>query len=91
MFKNAKAKHGLNKTWDLRQNWSQIGGDQTVERERGERKREKKRKRKRRRREEKRKGRPKSMELTLGMNSSMDHMDFVWNSRKVMSSKPRVC
>ena len=30
------------------------------------------------------------MELTLGMNSSMDHMDFVWNSRKVMSSKPRV-
>ena len=25
----------------------------------------------------------KGMELTLGMNSSMDHMDFVWNSRKV--------
>ena len=25
-----------------------------------------------------------SMELTLDMNSSMDHMDFVWNSRKVL-------
>ena len=24
-----------------------------------------------------------SMELTLGMDSIMDHMDFVWDSRKV--------
>ena len=30
------------------------------------------------------------MELTLDMNFSMDHMDFVWNYIKVMSSKPRV-
>ena len=46
--------------------------DQTVERE-GKRKREKKRKRKRRRREIK-----KVWNLTLSMDSSMDHMDFVW-------------
>ena len=25
----------------------------------------------------------KGMELTLGMDSIMDHMDFVWDSRKV--------
>ena len=31
------------------------------------------------------------MELTLGMDSIMDHMNFVWDSRKVMSSKSRVC
>ena len=49
----------------------------------GKRKREKKRKRKRRRREEEVKQSKKGMELTLGMNFSMDHMDFVWNSRKV--------
>ena len=77
------AKHGLNKTWDLRQIWSHFGRPNRRE-ERGERKREKKRKRKRRRREEKRKARPKRYGTNLGMNSSMDHMDFVWNSRKVL-------
>ena len=41
------SKHGLNKTWDLRQIWSHFGGPNHRERE-GKRKREKKRKRKRR-------------------------------------------
>ena len=30
-----------------------------------------------------RKIKQKGMELTLVMNSSMDHKDFVWNSRNV--------
>ena len=76
------AKHGLNKTWDLRQIWSHFGRPNRREREgRG-----KERRRGRgREEEEKRRGKQgqRGMELTLGMNSSMDHMDFVWNSRKV--------
>ena len=39
-FKKAKAKHGLNKTWDKSKLVSQFLRDQTVERERGEEKRE---------------------------------------------------
>ena len=39
MFKNAKTKHGLNKTWDLRQIWSHFRGPNRRERERGEEKR----------------------------------------------------
>ena len=36
------AKHGLNKHGLKTKNWSHLVGDQTVERERGERRREKK-------------------------------------------------
>ena len=60
--------------------------DQTVERERGEEKREEEEeeeKKKRREEEGDKFNKQKGMELTLDMNSSMDHMDFVWNSRKV--------
>ena len=81
------AKHGLNKHGLKTKNWSHLVGDQTVERDRGERRRreEERRRRGRRRREEEEKKRShdkKGMELTLDMNSIMDHMDFVWNSRK---------
>ena len=50
------------------------------EKREGEKK--KKRKRKRRRREAKQKGMDSMIlvwKLTLSMDSSMDHMDFVWN------------
>ena len=48
-FQKAKAKHGVNKTWDLRQIWSHFGGQYRREREgRG-----KERRRRRRRREKK--------------------------------------
>ena len=60
-------------------NWSHLGKDQTVER------REKERRRGRgREEEEKRRGKQgqRGMELTLVMESIMDHMDFVWKSRK---------
>ena len=64
-------------------NWSHLEKEQTVERKRGEEKREeeeeeeKKKRRKEKRRREKKKQSQKGMELTLGMNSSMDHMEFV--------------
>ena len=44
---------------------------------------EKKRKRKRRRREEKRKAKPKRYGNFFEYGFCMDHMDFVWDSRKV--------
>ena len=50
------------------------------------RRRGKERRRGRGREEEERRRREakiKGMKLTLGMNYSMNHMDFVWNSRKV--------
>ena len=56
-------------------NWFHVGEEQTVKR--GKEKRKKK-KRRRGRRWRSQKG----MELTLDMNSIMDHMDFVWNCRK---------
>ena len=58
------AKHGLNKTWDLRQIWSHFGGPKRGEEEE-KRKREKKRKKERKRREDKRRGKEgqKGMEL----------------------------
>ena len=55
------------------QNWSHLGEEETVERERGEQN-ERRRGRGRRWRSQASQG----MELTLDMNSSMDHMDFVW-------------
>ena len=76
------AKHGLNNTW-IRANLVSFLRDQTVERERG---RGKERRRGRGREEEEKRKKmeeQKGMELTLCMDSSMDHMDFVWDSRKV--------
>ena len=73
------AKHGLNKTWIRAKIWSHFGGPNRRERERGEEKREEEEEeeeKKRRRGEAKIK--QKGMELTLDMNYSMDHMDFVW-------------
>ena len=49
-----KAKYGLNKTWDKSKKFGLILEDQTVERERGERKGENKRK-KRKKKEKERK------------------------------------
>ena len=48
------AKHGLNKHGLKTKNWSHLVGDQTVERERGERRREKKKRKKKKRRRERR-------------------------------------
>ena len=69
----ALTKHGI------KANGLSFLRDPTVERERGEEKREEEEKeeeKKRRRGEAKIK--QKGMELTLVMNYSMDHMDFVW-------------
>ena len=67
----------LTKSGFKTKNWSHLVGDQTVERER----REKERRRRGRGRERKeiKQAKIKGMELTL----DMDHMNFVWNSRKV--------
>ena len=74
------ALEGVNKR---RSNLVSFGGEQTVEREREGRGKERRRGRGRgREEEEKKKQSQKGMELTLCMDSSMDHMDFVWNSRK---------
>ena len=56
------AKHGLNKHGLKTKNWSHLVGDQTVERERGERRKreEKRRRRGRRRREEEKEEKPRS-------------------------------
>ena len=54
-------------------NWSLILRDQTEEREE-----EEEEKKKKKRREEEREIK-KVWKLTLSMDSSMDHMDFVWN------------
>ena len=71
----ALTKHGI------RANGLSFLRDQTVERERREEKREEEEEeeeeeKKRRRGEAKIK--QKGMELTLDINYSMDHMDFVW-------------
>ena len=61
------------------QNWSHLWEEQNV-------KGEKKRGGRGRRREKKMRREAKlykGMELTLGMDSIMDHMNFVWDSRKV--------
>ena len=67
---------------DLRPNLVSIERKQTLEREKG-RGKERRRGRGREEEEKRSSSKIKGMELTLGMNSSMDHMDFVWNSRKV--------
>ena len=56
------AKHSLNKHGLKTKNWSHLVGDQTVERERGERRRreEERRRRGRRRREEEKEEKPRS-------------------------------
>ena len=58
------AKHGLNKHGLKTKNWSHLVGDQTVERERGERRRReeerRRRGRRRRRREEEKEEKPRS-------------------------------
>ena len=59
--------------------WSHFG-DQNREREKRKRREEEKEKKKKKR---KKKRSQKGMELTLGMSFNMDHMEFVWNSRKV--------
>ena len=71
------AKQGLSKRWKLKdQNWSHLGEEETVEIERGEQKRKKRRGRRR--------AKPKKgMDVTLDMISIMNHMDFVWDSRKI--------
>ena len=72
-----RAKQGLSKHGILKTKIGLICGKKNVE---------KKGRRGRRREEEEEGGfKPRSsygMELTLDMNSIMDHMDFVWNSRK---------
>ena len=65
------------------QNWSHLRRDQKRGEEGEKRKREKKRRGRRRREEEEEEIKQKGMELTLGMSFNMDHMEFVWNSRKV--------
>ena len=57
---------------------------------RGREEKERRRRRGRGREEEEEKelSKIKGMELTLGMNSSMDHMDFVW---LLFCPKHRVC
>ena len=76
------AKQGLRKHGLKRPNWSQIGRGNRGEGE--EEEEEKKRKR--------RSSKPRygnyfeygfCMDLTLDMNSIMNHMEFVWHSRKV--------
>ena len=67
------AKHGVNSKVGFKSKFGLNLGEEN----RGEEgKKKKKRKRKRRRREAKIK---KVWKLTLSMDSSMDHMDFVWN------------
>ena len=65
------AKHGLKKTWDLRQIWSHFLETKTVERERGERREEEEDEEKKKRREEEGEkfNKQKGMELlNLSMN-----------------------
>ena len=59
--------------------WSHFG-DQNCEREKSKRREEEEEKKKKKR---KKKRSQKGMELTLGMSFNMDHMEFVWNFRKV--------
>ena len=78
MIKNDLAKHGLNKTWDN----SKFGLIFERPNRRDGEGRGKERRKGRRREEEEENQRShdqKGMELTL----DMDHMNFVWNSRKV--------
>ena len=74
------------KNMDLKtKNWSHLGEEQTVK---GGKEEKRKRKKNKRRRGGGRSSKKVwklnlSMELTLGMDSIMDHMDFVWDSRNV--------
>ena len=79
------AKHGLNKH-EIRPKSGLILRERTVERER----REGEKRRRRRRREEEEEKREKQAKITgmelwilYGTNLGIDHMEFVWNSRKV--------
>ena len=80
------AKHGLNKTWDLRQIGLSFLRDQKRGEEGEKRKREKKRKR--RRREEKQ-SQTKVWKLTLIMDSMRFGMNL-WFCMIIILSKPRV-
>ena len=78
------AKHGLRKIWILKDQIGLIWGKPYGRRR--EKEERKKKKRKRKKREEPRSSKAKlqrGMELlTLYMNSIMNHMDFVWDSRE---------
>ena len=77
------AKHGLNKHGLKTKNWSHLVGDQTVEKERGEKKERRREKKKRKKKKRRREGREAKIKLRYGTNLGIDHMEFVWHSRKV--------
>ena len=71
----------LTKKLDLRPNWSQIGGEKNVEREgKSKRREEKEEEEKKKRRRE---GGKFKQSKRYGTNLGIDHMEFVWHSRKV--------
>ena len=71
------AKHGLNKTWDLRPKIGlQIG--RTVERERREEE-------KREEEEEERRDQTKVWKLNLSMESNLEYGFLLWNSKVCMN------
>ena len=75
------AKHGLNKHGLKTKNWSHLVGDQTVERER-ERREEEEEKRKRKEGIKQAKIKRYGTLDLYGTNLGIDHMEFVWHSRK---------
>ena len=71
------AKHGLNKHGLKDQKLVSFGGETNPYRERGEEKREEEK-----RKTKKRRGRRRNQDQRYGTNLGMDHMEFVWHSRK---------
>ena len=72
-----RAKQGLTKSGFKRPNWSHLGRGTKRDGEREEEEEEEEEKKR------KRGSSQKGMDITLDMISIMNHMDFVWDSRKV--------